>query len=425
MIRSIILCTLFSFSFYISQAQVTSSVYIRGTGYNYSVSNVVKVGGTNYAIAARGLSLTILNASTHAHISTARYDTHGSSTDANNLADALNKLTRGQIGILASYDSWGSAVNDNLRTAARRLGLYKLGARLNGGSRRPYAAIFRGSGTSTTTNSEPNHIAYEVMQSADAQSEYAVIATYLIDDAFIGNNVSNALVSGDGNISGAALVVDDASNIGIGTMTPSATLDVVGSTELNGNLTVTGRIYTDRIDIDNRRAFSFNNNWLYLNPHNDFGTGIYVGGKFRVNGDIASYSFNNTHISNTNGYIYELGQRVFTKAGGTIDGNLKVEGEIETSKIKVTAASGSVPDYVFNPSYELRSLSEVERFIKKNAHLPNIPSAKEVEAKGQDVGDMQLKLLEKVEELTLYMIQLEKTVKAQAKEIEALKASKN
>ena len=109
---------------------------------------------------------------------------------------------------------------------------------------------------------------------------------------------------------------------------------------VNGNLTVTGRIYTDRIDIDNRRAFAFNNNWLYLNPHNEFGTGVYVGSKIRAKGDIASYDFNNSKISNSNGHIYELGYRVLSqnnyagtldgryiqKTGGTFTGAVNVQG---------------------------------------------------------------------------------------------------
>ncbi|MBL7891958.1 MAG: hypothetical protein JNL63_04970 [Bacteroidia bacterium] len=66
------------------------------------------------------------------------------------------------------------------------------------------------------------------------------------------------------------------------------------------------------------------------------------------------------------------------------------------------------PDYVFEKNYNLRSLSEVEQYIKANKHLPNIPSAKEFEAKGITVGEIEMKLLEKIEELTLYVIELKK-----------------
>lgn len=322
--KLIMLCVLLFPVLCICNAQTTTSVYVRGTGYNYSLARVVKVGGTDYAVGGRGLTLTVLNASTHAHISTVKYDTYGSSTDANNLADALNKLTRGQIGIIASYDAWENNVTENLKNAARRLGLYKLGGGLNTGSRRPYAAIFRGSGTSNISNSEPNHIAYEVMQSEDHEAEYAVIATYLIDDAFIGNNIANALVSGDGNLIGASILVDKDNQVGVGTNSPSYKLDVNGTSR-------------------------------------------------------------------------------FTQ-------KMIVEDDIESKKVKVTATPGSVPDYVFKPDYELRSLPELESYIKTNSHLPNVPSAKEIEANGQDVGELQLKLLEKIEELTLHIIKLNKRI---------------
>ena len=110
-------------------------------------------------------------------------------------------------------------------------------------------------------------------------------------------------------------------------------------------------------------------------------------------------------------------------AGGRLWGSLDVEGDIESKKIKVTASPGSVPDYVFSPNYKLQTLAEVEAFIKANSHLPNIPNAASIETNGQDVGDLQLKLLEKIEELTLHMIEMEKTIKSQATEIEKLKSN--
>ncbi|MOA38224.1 hypothetical protein D3C78_1598840 [compost metagenome] len=63
---------------------------------------------------------------------------------------------------------------------------------------------------------------------------------------------------------------------------------------------------------------------------------------------------------------------------------------------------------MFEPDYKLRSLSEVEMFIKLNKHLPEIPSAKEVENNGIAVGEMNAKLLQKIEELTLYLIEMKK-----------------
>lgn len=97
---------------------------------------------------------------------------------------------------------------------------------------------------------------------------------------------------------------------------------------------------------------------------------------------------------------------------------LYVEDGIITEKIKVANASDAVnwADFVFDNNYELPMISEVEEFIKKNRHLPEIPSAEEVAKNGIDVVEIESKLLQKIEELTLYIIQ-------QQKEIEKLKES--
>jgi hypothetical protein len=100
---------------------------------------------------------------------------------------------------------------------------------------------------------------------------------------------------------------------------------------------------------------------------------------------------------------------------------LDVAGSIRAKEIKVELAAGTLPDFVFKPDYNLRKLDEVESFIKKNGHLPEIPSAKEVEKNGLAVGEMQAKLLQKVEELTLYVIDIKKENAALKAEIEKLK----
>lgn len=92
---------------------------------------------------------------------------------------------------------------------------------------------------------------------------------------------------------------------------------------------------------------------------------------------------------------------------------LYVEGGILTEKVKVALKSGANwADYVFADDYTLRSLPEVESYVKEYRHLPGIPSAAEVEKDGIDVAGMDAKLLEKIEELTLYLIDLQKQVDA-------------
>lgn len=111
-----------------------------------------------------------------------------------------------------------------------------------------------------------------------------------------------------------------------------------------------------------------------------------------------------------NSLIYDNGQSVGigTTSIGSTSYKLYVEGAIRSRKVKVDQTSW--PDYVFADEYKLRSIAELEKFIQTNHHLPEVPSAKEVETSGLDLGDNQAVLLRKIEELSLYVIQLQKQI---------------
>jgi hypothetical protein len=94
---------------------------------------------------------------------------------------------------------------------------------------------------------------------------------------------------------------------------------------------------------------------------------------------------------------------------------LAVNGSAIFTLVKVKATATPWPDYVFHQTYKLRPLSEVEQYIQQNNHLPEVPSATEVEKNGLDVGDNQAVLLKKIEELTLYAIEQNKRLEAQNK----------
>jgi len=100
---------------------------------------------------------------------------------------------------------------------------------------------------------------------------------------------------------------------------------------------------------------------------------------------------------------------------GTDSYRLSVNGAIRANRVKVYTTWA---DYVFNKDYNLPTLEEVEQHIKDNGHLKDIPSAQEVEEKGIELGEMNKLLLQKIEELTLYMIEMNKeitTLKSQIK----------
>lgn len=101
---------------------------------------------------------------------------------------------------------------------------------------------------------------------------------------------------------------------------------------------------------------------------------------------------------------------------------LFVEQGILTEKVKVAVASSPAwADYVFANDYKLKPLSEVESFINENKHLPNVPSASELVKEGLDLGKMQATQMEKIEELTLYLIEMKKEINALQNENKSLK----
>ncbi|KRD06301.1 hypothetical protein ASE21_19205 [Flavobacterium sp. Root901] len=100
------------------------------------------------------------------------------------------------------------------------------------------------------------------------------------------------------------------------------------------------------------------------------------------------------------------------------DERLTVRGKIHAQEIKVDMLGALVPDYVFENNYKLRSLNEVENYIQENSHLPEIPSAKEFEKNGVHLAEMNMALLKKVEELTLYAIEQQKSTEKLMKIIE-------
>ena len=99
---------------------------------------------------------------------------------------------------------------------------------------------------------------------------------------------------------------------------------------------------------------------------------------------------------------------------------LVVDGRIRSEEVKVEVINA--PDYVFDPDYKLRTLKETRQFIKENKHLPEIPSAKEMHANGIELGDMNMRLLKKIEELTLYQIDLLEKLKEQDKQLQEQKS---
>ncbi|MGV4413593.1 hypothetical protein [Chryseobacterium sp. T1] len=104
-----------------------------------------------------------------------------------------------------------------------------------------------------------------------------------------------------------------------------------------------------------------------------------------------------------------------------VQGNVKVDAKLEAKEVKVTTSPTA--DFVFEDNYRLPSLEELEKHIKTKKHLPEIASAKEMEKEGVNIGEFQIQLLQKIEELTLYSIEQNKQIKALLDRLEKLEQS--
>ena len=143
--------------------------------------------------------------------------------------------------------------------------------------------------------------------------------------------------------------------------------------------------------------------------NNDFGIGIQSGEMqfYTAGQDIISFGYGSSNSYNRTMAYYpgtaQLGINCLPQAGY----NLAVKGHIRSTEIVVESGWA---DYVFDENYKLPDLATVEASIKLNKHLPGIPSAKEIETNGLKVGEVQTKMMEKIEELTLYIIELKKEI---------------
>ncbi len=122
------------------------------------------------------------------------------------------------------------------------------------------------------------------------------------------------------------------------------------------------------------------------------------------------------------GFQWQKGVHFESNGKVKFNNNISVQGKIESKEIKVT--NTPTADFVFEEDYNLPKLEFIEKYIKREKHLPAIASASEMKKNGVNVGNFQIQLLQKIEELTIYTIQQEKKLQDIEKyktEIKALK----
>lgn len=152
---------------------------------------------------------------------------------------------------------------------------------------------------------------------------------------------------------------------------------------------------------------------LYRGLAGDAGFGVY-GNELRINSDYSGADITFGYDNIINGFT----ERMRIKGSGQVcigttasaNGYLvSIGGKVIAEEVRVQLKS-AWPDYVFSKNYKLRSLKDVARYISTNNHLPNVPAAADVERSGIALGEMQSKMMEKIEELTLYVIELKKEI---------------
>jgi hypothetical protein len=212
--------------------------------------------------------------------------------------------------------------------------------------------------------------------------------------------------------------------IGIGTHTPNANLEVnkntiigTGGDKFNTALTLIKN--GDSYGIDNPVLVikhSGNGGNSYGNPASDNGI-IQITGFNTAVSNKAINSNNNFYVF-TNGTVAVNANRVPTGYTFAVGGNAIAEQ-------MTVMLQADWPDYIFKKDYTLMPLSDLKTYIDKNHHLPEIPSAADVEKDGLNLGEMNRLLLKKVEQLTLYLIEQQKVNQSLQQQIDALKTPKN
>lgn len=247
---------------------------------------------------------------------------------------------------------------------------------------------------------------------------------------------------GDINFGSNTMWLDrSTARIGINTSAPTSKLDVRGATTETAPVVNAQGNYIGSVDVRAVNGVSV--------PNPGYGYGVYGEGGYR---GVYGYGNGSTYTGTVAGvYGYASGSagtriglygyayggttnwagyfsgNTYTSGNvhvGTVSGatgyRLSVDGKIIGEEVKVQLST-YWPDYVFSDQYELMPMNELENFITENNHLPNIPSAREVQEQGGiELGEMQRRTVEKLEELTLYILELKKENDALKSRIDAL-----
>ncbi|MCL2290666.1 MAG: hypothetical protein FWC34_08205 [Bacteroidetes bacterium] len=253
--------------------------------------------------------------------------------------------------------------------------------------------------------------------SGNVRIEQGVASLLNFSDGSISLEIAEAGPAGSSvNITGKNLTLTDAGNVGIGKHDPKAKLDVNGSFRAE-NASITGILSANVLNVPNVHISK-----TLTAPKADIDTivtKVLNAQSVDINATLkARYATIDDII-----FTRQLSATTSVNTGTLLANIAFIGGTVFAKEVQV-ALEPDWPDFVFSKDYNLLSLSEVEQFIAENQHLPNVPSAAEVGVNGINLGEMNAILLQKIEELTLYIIDQEKQIKELKKLFSELESKK-
>ncbi|MDD7886049.1 tail fiber protein [Flavivirga sp. 57AJ16] len=213
---------------------------------------------------------------------------------------------------------------------------------------------------------------------------------------------------------GFSQVTDTGDKVGIGTSNPQTKLHIlknnVGIKSIYSSFIVEA---TDaQLDIISSSSGTWGSSINFIEGNNSSNRDVWSITRQTTDGNGDSSFRINFGVNNQ----HDNQNKITIKSDGNVgigttspDSKLTVAGKVHAQEVKVTINAGA--DFVFKDDYNLPDLEDTEVFIKKNKHLPEIASEKEMQEKGIHLAEMNVKLLQKIEELTLYTINQEKRIK--------------
>lgn len=307
---------------------------------------------------------------------------NSASFPSNDWRIVANDSSNGGASYLAIEDSSAGRIPFRVEAGAPANSLYvDDGGRIGFGTATPVVEAHIANGDSPTIRLEQNGSSGFTAQTFDIAANEA---NFFIRDV---TNGSSLIFRAKPGAPQNSLFIDSDGDIGMGTESPTASLQVRGS---DGTTAVVVEEVSSTTALRNMLTLSNNGDMAIVFTNTAAGAATPEWKAASFNGDF----FIGTPTSS--GAEFKLSNA----------GNLTITGSFISG-----ATTLNVPDYVFEDSYELMPLSEVEQFIADNGHLPRIPSAAEINASdGLDMTQMMMSLLEKVEELTLYTLEQEKQI---------------